>query len=189
MNAARESALKERTEEFAPQTFEQALSSEQQADLTETGRFRWVEVNPGTYRLTAVAVSSEGLKSAPRHWIVEVRPQEADIKKQEVGIGKAEVLDWLEIYRRAWEKRSVDTLVRLGEVTSQHAPKLREVLLDYKDFRVALKDVQIRIEGAQATVTLRRVDIIDGKALPQPDRKVFVLEKQTDGRLVRRGAK
>ncbi len=32
MNAARESALKERTEEFAPQTFEQALSSEQQAE-------------------------------------------------------------------------------------------------------------------------------------------------------------
>jgi hypothetical protein len=148
--------------------------------ITETGHFRWVEANPGKHRLTVAAISPEGLKSAPRSWTIEVRSREVG------SIMEAEVRNWLEAYRRVWEGKNVDTLVRLGEISSQRAARLRDVLQGYKDFRVAFEDVQIRIQGNQATVTLSRVDTIDGKTLPQPDRKVLVLEKQADGRIVRR---
>jgi Serine/threonine protein kinase len=148
--------------------------------ITPTGQFRFIETNPGTYQLTVVAISPEGLKSAPQSWSVEVRPQD-------IGIREAEVRNWLETYRRAWEEKNTESLVKLGE-SSQHAAKLREVLHGYKDFRVAFQDVKIRIAGNQATVTFSRVDTIDGQTLPQPDRKVITLEKQGDGRIVRRTA-
>ncbi len=147
--------------------------------ITEKGQFRLVEPAPGTHRLMVAAISPEGLKSASKSWVIEVRPQDTGIKE-------AEVRNWLEMYRQAWEEKNVDALVKLGEVASQRAAKLHDILHGYNDFAVALQDVKIQIEGNQATVTLKRVDTIDGKTLVQPDKKVFVLEKQGDGRIVRR---
>jgi general secretion pathway protein A len=41
---------------------------------TTAGHFQLAAPHPGRYQLTAIAVSPEGVKSAPRKWTVEVRP-------------------------------------------------------------------------------------------------------------------
>jgi hypothetical protein len=156
---------------------------------TETGRFRFVDTTPGTYQLTAVAISPDGLKSAPRGWSVEVRPLAVAAvppSTPTLELSEAEVRDWLDTYRRAWEGRNVDTLVELGEVSRQDADKLREAFSRYKEFRVVLQDVDIRIEGTRATITYTRLDTVDGKPMIHPDRETFTLEKNADGRIAQR---
>ncbi len=96
-------------------------------------------------------------------------------------IEEAEVKAWLGSYQSAWENKDINALIGLGEVTNANAEKLRGVLAGYGDFRVELKELQIQIEGTRAQVSFRRADIIDGKKLVQPGRKVYVFVKQANG--------
>lgn len=155
---------------------------------TTTGRYRLLKKEPGAYKVTALAVSPNGQESAPKQWLVKVRPVE--IPPPPVALvpqlSDEEVQRWLETYRRAWEGRDVDTLVQLGEITSQDAGKLKSVFASYNDFQVRFQNVEIHREGTQAVVTFTRVDVLDGKSLPHPDRKVLTLEKDAKGRISRR---
>ncbi|MGH8589075.1 MAG: hypothetical protein ACREXX_06975, partial [Gammaproteobacteria bacterium] len=148
---------------------------------TTAGRFRLPPLPAGTHKLTVVAVSPEGLKSAPRDWTIEVEP-----KATKSALAESEVRDWLALYRRAWESKDIDLLIQLGEVTQDRAPQLRGTLAGYDDFRVEVKDLTIRIDADSARVTFRREDTIDGKTLLQPGLKEVLLEKQANGRLTRR---
>jgi hypothetical protein len=112
------------------------------------------------------------------------RPPTPPTSKRQMSRTDAE--EWLEeTYRRSWEAKNVDMLVKLGEVTSQDADKLRSILDGYKNFRVALQNVDIRPDGNRATIRFIRVDTIDGKALPHPPKEI-VLERLSDGRISRR---
>ena len=148
---------------------------------TTTGQFRLPPLPAGTHKLTVVAVSPKGLKSAPRDWTIEVKAKET-----KTALAESEVRDWVALYRRAWESKDVDLLVQLGEVTPARAPQLRGTLAGYDDFRVEVKDLTIRIDADSARVTFRREDTIDGKTLPHPDLKEVLLDKQPNGRLTRR---
>ena len=148
---------------------------------TTTGQFRLPPLPAGTHKLTVVAVSPEGLKSAPRDWTIEVKPNET-----KAPLAESEVRDWLALYRRAWESKDVDLLIQLGEVTPARAAKLRETLAGYDNFRVEVEDVTIRIDADSARVTFRREDTIDGRILPHPGLKEVLLDKQANGRLTRR---
>lgn len=157
---------------------------------TDTGRFRFTETRPGTYRLTAVAIGAGGVRSAPRAWTVEVRARQlAPPSPPAVGteLTEAEVREWLEKnYRQAWEGKDVDALVRLGVVPPQEAPRLKAILDGYKSFRVTLRDVDIQKNGKdKATVKFTRVDTVDGRSLAHPPMQ-FVIEKSADGRITRR---
>jgi hypothetical protein len=134
------------------------------------------------------------------------KPEEARLKKPEIGeatkeaklkepaeagpkvpsITEAEVRTWLDSYQRAWQDKDIGALVRLGEVKSQNAEKLRDVLEKYDKFGVSLQGISIRIEGNEATATFSRVDTINGTRLIQPGKKTVILEKDRDGRLMRR---
>jgi hypothetical protein len=148
---------------------------------TKTGEFRLPPLQAGTYKLSVVAVSPDGLKSAPHDWTVQIKP-----KATKAALAESEVHDWLERYRRAWESKDVKLLVQLGEVTRDRAAQLREVLAGYNDLRVALKDLTIQIDADSAKVTFRREDTIDGKTFLQPGLKELWLEKQANGVLKRR---
>ncbi|MGQ0594944.1 MAG: protein kinase domain-containing protein [Gammaproteobacteria bacterium] len=148
---------------------------------TTTGQFRLPPLPAGTHKLTVVAVSPEGLKSAPRDWTIEVKA-----KDTKTALAESEVRDWVALYRRAWESKDVDLLLQLGEVTRERASQLRGTLAGYDDFRVEVKDLTIRIDADSARVTFRREDTIDGKNLPHPGLKEVLLEKQANGRLMRR---
>ncbi len=100
-------------------------------------------------------------------------------------LSDAEVKAWLETYRQAWEGKKVDVLVQLGEISAQDAARLKRVLDEYRNFRVALTDVILRHEGNRATVRFTRVDTVDGQILSHPPLDLTI-EKETDGNLRRK---
>lgn len=163
---------------------------------TSTGRFQLVDTPPGRYQLTAVAVSLEGLKSAPQKWTIEIRPPAPTPPSTLVAarpptvvapprpvVNHAEVRTWLEAHRQALEERNVDRLVELGVVASPQAERARNILSRYASFRVTFQDVEIQISTDRATASFSRIDTIDGQTVPHSDRKVFVFERGADGRL------
>ena len=101
-----------------------------------------------------------------------------------VELTEAEVREWLETYRQAWEGKNVDQLVSLGVLTPQDADGLRRAVSAYKDFRVTLTDLDIQREGTRATVTFRRVDTVDGRTVSDSKRTSLTFEKKADGRIV-----
>lgn len=112
---------------------------------------------------------------------IEVPPPPASGKTE---LRDAEVREWLENYRRAWESKNTDQLVSLGVLSTQDATKLQQVLVAYKEFRVVLSDVDIRAQGTQAAVSFKRVDTMDRNTVPHPNRTTILLEKRADGRIV-----
>jgi hypothetical protein len=166
---------------------------------TSTGRFQSDALSPGRHQLTGVAVSSEGLKSAPQTWSIEVRPPgEASpppvvaTRPPLVGapapavVTYEEVQAWLETHRQALEERNVDRLVGLGALESAQADRARNILSHYTSFHVAFHDVAIQISANQATVSFVRVDEIDGQRVSHPARKIFVLSKEANSGLIAR---
>jgi hypothetical protein len=49
-----------------------------------------------------------------------------------------------------------------------------------------VQNVEIHLAPSRAQVSFSRIDVIDGKAIPHPDRKVFILEKEANGHLTAR---
>ena len=135
-----------------------------------------------------VEIAPSGLKSSPRQWTVKVRPPDIAVPPPspsgKTELREAEVRDWLENYRRAWESKNTDQLVSLGVLSTQDATKLQQVLASYREFRVMLSEVDIQGQGAQATVSFKRVDTMDRNTVPHPNRTTILLEKRSDGRIV-----
>ncbi len=150
----------------------------------DNGDLRFSETRPGTYRVSVVAINQGGQKSNPRDWKVEVRAPEVSPPPALSQLSAAEISSWLESYRRAWEGRDVETLVALGAISGQDARNLQPVLAAYKEFHVAFTDIDIQREGDQAKVSFKRIDTIEGRSLPHPDRIALTLEKRADGRIV-----
>ncbi len=150
----------------------------------DKGDFHFTETRPGTYQVAVVVLSPKGQKSSPQEWRVEVRPLEVPPPPPPTQLSESEVREWLESYRRAWEGRNVETLVTLGAISNQDARNLQSALSGYKEFHVAFTDVDIQREGGQAQVSFRRIDTIEGRILPHPDRIGLTLEKRADGRIV-----
>jgi hypothetical protein len=130
-----------------------------------------------------VAVSDDGLKSAPREWTIEIHPLEVAAPPALPQLSEAEIQAWLETYRHAWEGKDVEALVALGVVPRQASADLSKTLAPYKEFRVTLTDINIDRNGPQAKVSFRRIDTVDGRSLPHPDRIAFTIEKRADGQI------
>jgi len=99
-------------------------------------------------------------------------------------IDKGEVHAWLASSQQAWEKKDVNALVHLGVVPQRNAAQVQRLLADYKSFQVALHNVDIAIHGNRAEVSFSRIDTVDGRTIPHPGRKLFFLDRTTDGQLI-----
>ncbi len=163
---------------------------------TSTGRFQLADTPPGHYQLTAVAVSREGLKSAPQQWTIDIRPPAPTLPSTSVAarpptevspprlvVSHAEVRTWLEAQRQALEERNVDRLVELGVMAGPQAERARNILSRYASFRVTFQNVEIQISADRATASFSRIDTIDGQTVPHADRKVFIFKRGADGHL------
>ena len=147
-------------------------------------QYRFAETQPGKYRVAVIARTTEGLKSNPQEWTLEVAAVEQPSRTKIAALSEGEVRQWLETYRQTWESKKVEVLYTWGELPSREAAsQLESVLNQYTTFRVALTDVQIRLDGSKATISFGRVDTIDNKTLRHPDRKTLRLEKQANGNL------
>lgn len=120
---------------------------------------------------------------------IAARPREVEVPPPSVPgkteLREAEVQEWLEEnYRRPWESKNTDHLVSVGLLSTEGAINLKQVLAGYREFRVALSDVDIQTQGTQATVSFNRVDTMDRNTVAHPNRTTILLEKRGDGRIV-----
>ena len=148
----------------------------------------------GTEKTVTVRVRDRDNESAERSWQLYIQaalppppartpvpvPTPAPLPTL---LQEAEVRTWIEAQRRALEERDVKTLVELGALNGEQAERARQILSQYKNFRVTFQDVSIRVEGDRAEVSFSRIDTIEGTEVPHTDRKRFVLQKGTSGRL------
>jgi type II secretory pathway predicted ATPase ExeA len=111
-------------------------------------------------------------------------PSLADAMPAELFIDEDQVHAWLISSQQAWEKKDINALVHLGVVTQQNAEQVQRTLAAYKSFQVVLQNIDIHIHGNHAEVSFFRIDTVDGRTIPHPGRKLFLLNRTTDGRLI-----
>jgi hypothetical protein len=124
-------------------------------------------------------------KPSPQLYIAEANLLEV-VSPSLSRLNETEIWAWLEAQRQAWQEKNVDTLVELGVVARERADRSRKILSQYQSFNVILQNVEIHLAPSRAQVSFSRIDMIDGKAIPHPDRKVFILEKEANGHLTAR---
>lgn len=136
--------------------------------------------SPKLSQVKVEVTDKEGLKDQ-RVWDLIPR-----ISLPPLQLSETEVQTWLTAYRHAWEEKNIDELVELGAISGQKEDEVRRILAQYQSLHVALQNVDIRSEGDRAIVTFSRVDTINGQTMAHPSRKVFTIEKATNGRLTAR---
>ncbi len=154
---------------------------------TETGSFRFTETKPGTYQLTAVVISPEGLQSTEKRWSIKVALVPPPAPPPSGGeITEFDVMKWLEAYKRGWEGKRAEALVPLGEIPPDRANDLQKALDNYKELHVQLKSISIDRKGNRATVQFTREDTDERGHTETHKPKTVILEKDPDGQVRRK---
>jgi hypothetical protein len=90
--------------------------------------------------------------------IAAVRPSEPAAP---AGLREAEVRAWLEEYARAWSRKDVAALQRMGQIrTSAEAEQLERYFRSVSELSVDVRVVAVRVDGERASVELERTDTV-----------------------------
>jgi hypothetical protein len=82
-------------------------------------------------------------------------------KRARGGLAADEVRRWLEEYARAWSRKDLDALRRMGLVnTAGEAERLERYFRSVNDIRVDLHVRELSIDGDRALVEFERVDTV-----------------------------
>jgi len=77
------------------------------------------------------------------------------------GLAEEEVRRWLDDYARAWSRKDVSALRRMGQVRSaDDAEKLERYFQSVSDIQVDVRLRSMRIDGARASVEFERIDTV-----------------------------
>jgi len=76
-------------------------------------------------------------------------------------LAEAEVRAWLDEYARAWSRKDLSALRRMGQVrTAAEAEQLERYFRSVDDLHVAVRVLALRLDGARASVELERTDTV-----------------------------
>jgi hypothetical protein len=169
-------------------TYEWTLDGGPAARVPE-GRFETpASLSPGEHMLQLTAVDARGSRSAPQRWTVAVGKREAappvpppppppSVER----LTEADVREWLNRYKSAYESRQVDALQRIGVVSAAQAEAVSKALAGYKSLQVTVSNERITLQGQNATVSFDRSDRDEtGKTMPYP-KQTWRLQKSASG--------
>ena len=145
----------------------------------DTGQFTFLPWTPGRRRV-AVRVLAGGREIGRDAWVVAVRERvpatpgteapDASVPDPDVDVSpgpdgrnliEGEILGWLEEYARAWSRKDVAALRRMGQVRSDgEAAKLVRYFASVDELQVDVRVVSLRIDGTHASVELERTDVV-----------------------------
>ena len=78
---------------------------------------------------------------------------------------EAEILSWLQDYARAWSRKDVESLRRMGQVrSSKEAEQLESYFRTIDDLHVDVRVLGLRIDGDHASVEFERTDTVTDPA-------------------------
>jgi hypothetical protein len=159
------------------------------------GRASWVVAVRAPERAvapapTAVAPPAERVAVAPTP---EVVAPPAPTPPASRTLAEADVRRWLDDYARAWSRKDVDALRRMGQVrTADEAAQLTRYFRSVDDLAVAVRVIALSVAGDRASVEFERTDTVTDPSgrrqqlkLP-PIRKE--IERTPDGLRFARGA-
>jgi hypothetical protein len=186
-------ALSVRVEpEGAPVTYRWMLDG-QSVDRGRTGRYDFRPWTPGKRRVS-VSVTANGQEIGTDSWVVSVRERappapapddavevEAAPEPRPSGLSEAEVRGWLEEYARAWSRKDMVALRRMGQVRSAgEAEKLERYFGSVTELAVAVNVIELRIDGERATVEFERTDIVTDPAGRRQEMRIRPIRKQIE---------
>ncbi|MGE0822535.1 MAG: protein kinase [Candidatus Binatia bacterium] len=128
-----------------------------------------------------VRVSDSAGASIRQNWNVVVQAPDRN------ALNEREARKWFDDYRSCWEslrpRKKASCLELIGVMSRQQVAEVEANLERRREFRVSLRDVEIRPNGAKAVISFRRIQTYDGGEMP-PRRVRLEIEKQRSGRIV-----
>ncbi len=150
-------------------------------------RFDYVAAVPGRHRI-AVRATVDGHKVGGREWLVAVSAPRAAVQVPAASIsaaappagpptttvgsaapsaalGEDEVRRWLDDYARAWSRKDVEALQRMGQVRSAaEVERLKRYFRSIDDLHVDVRVLALRVDGRRASVDFERTDTVTDPA-------------------------
>jgi hypothetical protein len=151
-------------------------------------RFDYNPTSPGRHRL-GVRVVVDGREVGSESWTVAVAEPTppplaaanppSTVPSRSAGLDDEEVRRWLDDYARAWSRKDMDALRRMGQVRSaEEAEKLERYFRSVTDIRVDVRVRALHIEGDRASVEFERVDTVTDPAGRQQELRLPPLRKE-----------
>lgn len=155
-------------------------------------RFDFDARAPGRHRVTVVAALG-GREIGSDAWTIDVRgaeppplaeaptPPPPPAEPPAGGLAEEEVRRWLDEYARAWSRKDVAALRRMGQVRSAgDAEKLERYFQSVSEIHVDVRLRSVRIEGTRASVEFERVDTVTDPGGRKQELRLPPLRKQIE---------
>jgi hypothetical protein len=135
------------------------------------GRYEYLPSSEGRHRVAVTALAPDGRTLGADAWTVTVRaptpppvpppPPPSATLARTASLADDEVRRWLDEYARAWSRKDMAALRRMGQVrTVEEAEKLERYFRSISDIHVEVRVVALRIEGNRAAVEFERTDTV-----------------------------
>jgi len=96
-------------------------------------------------------------------------------------LAEAEVRAWLDEYARAWSRKDLSALRRMGQVrTAAEAERLERYFRSVDDLHVAVRVLALRLDGARALVELERTDTVTDPSGRRQELRLPPIRKQIE---------
>ena len=146
-----------------------------------TGQLAYEPTKPGRHRI-AVTAEADGRVVGHDAWVVVVRGPDAlpTIAERELppraepeppapapppSLAEVDVRRWLEEYARAWSRKDVGALRRMGQIRSAtEAAGLERYFGSIGELEVDVRVLDLRLDGDRASVEFERVDTVTDPA-------------------------
>jgi hypothetical protein len=183
------------------------------------GRLEYASAVPGRHNVTLV-VDADRRAIGRASWVVAVRapehvgaPAPAAVAPERVAVApapapvapppaappaaptlvEADVRRWLDDYARAWSRKDVDALRRMGQVrTAEEAAQLARYFRSVDDLAVAVRVIALSVAGDRASVEFERTDTVTDPSGRRQQLKMPPIRKEIertpDGLRFARGA-
>jgi hypothetical protein len=145
---------------------------------------------PGRHRVMVTAAVG-GRQIGTDAWVVNVRaaeppplaatPPPTVAEPPRTGLAEQEVRRWLDDYARAWSRKDVAALRRMGQVRSAaDAEKLERYFESVSEIHVDVRLRSVRIDGDRAAVEFERVDTVTDPAGRKQELRLPPLKKEIE---------
>ena len=146
-----------------------------------TGELAYEPTKPGRHRI-AVTAEADGRVVGHDTWVVMVRDRDAPpaIAEREPSpraepepsppatppsLAESDVRRWLQEYARAWSRKDLEALRRMGQIRSAtEAAGLERYFGSIGELEVDVRVLAIRVDGERASVEFERVDTVTDPA-------------------------
>jgi hypothetical protein len=153
-------------------------------------RFDYDARTPGRHRI-AVTAAVGGREIGNDAWTVDVlapepppvavTPPRPPPEPPPGGLAEEEVRRWLDDYARAWSRKDVAALRRMGQVRSAaDAEKLEQYFRSVSDIQVDVRVRSVRIDGTRASVEFERIDTVTDPGGRKQELRLPPLRKQIE---------